>query len=182
MTESQQTTRRGSIIATIKGSLSDLKILLAIGGIVILYITLFPEAFWQSRELDQNRAKWESQHITHYRMSLNLPYDDYSYDQMPLTVEVKDGKVISATDARGETVSPAGTILVFSSPFDSPSAFTIPSLFSYVYKTIWEKPPEIDISYDPTLGYPKSIYIDPYTEPCCQEFSISVQDFQVLSP
>ncbi|MGA7194297.1 MAG: DUF6174 domain-containing protein, partial [Anaerolineales bacterium] len=86
----------------------------------------------------------------------------------------------SATDARGETVLPVDTPLVLFSPFDSPSAFTIPNLFSYAYQTIWKKPPEVEISYDPVLGYPKTIYIDPFTEPCCQEFSISVQDFQVL--
>ena len=47
---------------------SGFLISLVIAAIVILliliYNALFPKAYWQSRELEQNRAKWESQHIT----------------------------------------------------------------------------------------------------------------------
>jgi hypothetical protein len=158
-------------------------VLLGIGAIAILayllYYTLTFRAFWLSLELKQNQAKWESQHITHYRMSFDLPYSYINYDRMPLTVEVKDGKVVSVVDARGETISPEGdknTANVY------PYPFTIPGLFSYIYQAIWERPPVIQVSYDPALGYPESIYIDPYSEPCCQDFTFGVQDLQVLPP
>ena len=156
--------------------------LLVIGGILVLivlvYNALFPKAFWQSRELEHNRTKWESQHITHYRMSLDLDDPSPYENRMPLTVEVKDGKLVSVVDAHGQSVSAEND-----DDFGyEQQYFTIPGLFSFAYKTVWENPPEILISYDPALGYPASIYVDPYTEPCCQEYAIGVQDFQVLPP
>jgi hypothetical protein len=165
-------------------------VVLEIGAIVILailiYNTLFPKAYWRSRELErdravleQNWAKWNRQHITHYRMSLALLGYGYDFDRMPLTVEVKDGKAVSVVDVRGETVSPEDAENMEK---NYQHAFTIPGLFSYGYQTFLEKPPGIQVYYDPALGYPTSIYVDPYTEPCCQDFTYTVRDLQVLPP
>jgi hypothetical protein len=128
-------------------------------------------------ELEKNRAKWESLHITHYQMSVDLPYSSEGYDPMlmPLIVEVKDGNVVSVTNTQGEKVSSDDDI------YYDHYFFSVPGLFSYVSETYLEKPPSIEVSYDPTFGYPNTIYIDPWMEPCCQDFTISVQDFQVLS-
>ena len=165
-----------------KKPVNTLVVLLEIGAILILavliYNTLFPQAYWQSRELEQNRAKWESQHITHYQMSVHLPYSSMRDAPTPFIVEVRDGKVVSVVDALSQSVSPENDA-DFRYDFQY---FTIPGLFSYAYQTIWEKPPLIRVSYDLTLGYPDDIYVDPYTEPCCQDFYIGVQDFQVLPP
>jgi hypothetical protein len=144
--------------------------------IALIYNTLFPKAFWQSRELEQNQAKWESQHITHYRMSIILPFSSSNYDRMPLTVEVQDGKVISVVDVHGETVARDDNDIAYYYP----DRLTIPGLFSYAYQTFWEKPPTIKVTYEPDLGYPETIYVDPYTEPCCQDFTFEVRDFEVL--
>ena len=38
----------------------------------------------------------------------------------------------------------------------------------------------MQVSYNPTYGYPENIYIDPYSEPCCQDYEIEVKDFQIL--
>jgi hypothetical protein len=148
--------------------------------IAVLYNVLFPKAFWQSRELEQNRLKWESQKITHYRISLFLPTRIYYYyDRMPISFEVKDGEVVLMLNALGETVLPGD---LWYSAFFSPKTFTIPGLFSYADQIIWEKPPAIGITYDPSLGYPTEIYINPWVEPCCQDFSFKVNSFQVLPP
>lgn len=159
-------------------------VLLVIGAtlvlIAVIYNIFFPKAFWQSRELEQNRLKWESQKITHYQISLYLPTRIYYYyDRMPITFEVKDGKVISMVNALGETVVPGD---LWYNASDSPKTFTIPGLFSYADQKIRERPPVIRVSYNPSLGYPTEIYINPYVEPCCQDFSFTVQNFQVLPP
>lgn len=130
-----------------------------------------------SPEIERNQAKWESQHITHYRMSLNLLGYGYNYSRMPLTVEVKDGEVITVVDARGETVSPKDHEVTVD---DYPNGFTIPGMFSYADRTCGESPPAMKVSFNPVLGYPTTIYVDPYTEPCCQDFTIEVRDFEVL--
>jgi hypothetical protein len=125
-------------------------------------------------ELEENRAKWDRQQITHYQMSLN---PGYYYDQTPLIVEVRNGEVIAVTDSQGNEVS----IEDEQSPYYyDRELFTVPGLFSYAHQTFLEEPPIIMVHYDPTFGYPDSIYIDPWVEPCCQDFEISVRDFQVL--
>jgi Family of unknown function (DUF6174) len=154
---------------------------LVIGAIIILIVlifyALFSKAFWQSRELEQNQAKWESQRITHYRFSVDLPYSDASNGRTPLTVEVKDGIVVSVVDASGATISPNDKKDI---AYSYSYALTISGLFSYANQTFWEKHPSINVTYDPNLGYPKTIYIIPYVEPCCQGLYFDVQEFQIL--
>jgi hypothetical protein len=184
MTRSQAPKESYPITENVMGArakgIRGLVIPMAIGAIVILialiFNALFPREYWQSRELEQNRAKWESQHITHYRMSLTLPFFISNYDRMPLTVEVKNGKVISVTDVHGETVFPENDGDLTR---DYPE-LTIPGLFSYVQQTYLEKPASIEVTYDPVLGYPTTIYVDPYVEPCCQDFTYDVRDFKAL--
>ena len=129
------------------------------------------------RELDKNRTKWQSQPITHYSMVVDLPYGSGYYERLPLTVEVKDEKVVSAVDALGHSFDP-GTDPDFQ--YYYPDAFTIPDLFSFAYSTIWSRPPSISVSYDPDLGYPTDIEIDPLVGPCCQWEFYSVRNFQEL--
>ena len=187
MTKSQIPTNSNSTTGNKKStsakSLPIFIVLVAIGVIVLLIPeivkVLFPNASGQPYKLEKNRTKWESYHITHYRMSLALPPSDSNYNQMPLIVEVKDGIVISVVDAHGKIVSPtlAGDIV-----YGYPDNLTIPGLFSYTNKIYLEKPLSIDVTYDPILGYPTIIYVDPYAEPCCQEYTIEVKDFQILPP
>lgn len=135
----------------------------------------------QIQELEQNQVIWENQHIIHYRMSVNLPYEttDYGELPMPLTVEVKENNVVLVMDSQGNVVTPEGkhesTVGYYYRNF-----FTISGLFSYVHEYYLEKPPDIRVSYNSTLGYPESIYINPYTEPCCQDFTIEIKNFEVL--
>jgi hypothetical protein len=155
-------------------------VLLVMGAIAILialiYTVFLPKAFWQSRELEQNRIKWQDQNITHYRMSLTLPFTGSNYDQMPLTVEVKDDHVISVVDTHGETVSPDDE----ETAYYYPDGLTIPGLFAYADQTFWESPRTIKVTYDPVFGYPETLSVDPYTEPCCQDFSFEIRNFEVL--
>ncbi len=131
---------------------------------------------WKT-QLEENRAKWLGQHITHYRFSLSLPFSSNNYGRMPMAVEVKDGEVISVIDAHGVIVSPkddAATASYY------PDAFTIAGLFSIADHIFRDNPPSINVSYDSSLGYPVTIWVDPFTEPCCQDYSYEVRDLQVL--
>jgi len=120
-----------------------------------------------------NRAKWESQHIGHYQMYVS---DNGGGElSMPILVEVQDGNVISVVDAEGKKV-----LFTDEASRSHEHLFSVPGLFSYILETYSGRPPSIQVSYNPALGYPESIYIDPYSEPCCQDFSIDVRDFQIL--
>ena len=146
---------------------------------VLIFNSLLPRAYWQSRELESNQAKWDSQRISHYRMTFNFPFTIYDSGQMPLTVEVKDGKVISILDSQGDTIKYPDKIENIN---NYPYEFTIPGLFAYLHDTIWKKPPDLQITYDSVFGYPLTVDVYPYYEPCCEEFTIYVRDFNVLIP
>ena len=155
-------------------------------GVVILILALgVPgcsawDTYAPAREtLKQNRTKWESRHITHYRMSLGLPWSSDNVDRMPLVVEVKDNRVISVVDARGQTVSAAFDP---DTEFYYPDLFSVPGLFSYATQEFDKQPPSVDVSYDPLLGYPTLISVDPYVEPCCEEYDVTVEKLQILPP
>jgi len=159
-------------------SVSWFAIILAIGAIIALFMIykeIFPIGYFQSHELEQNRAKWESQHITHYRMSV----DGYGYAKLlAVDVEVKDNVVVKVVDNKNKKgLSPAEGENI-SYPYEQ--LFTAPSLFDYVYKSYLKNPAAIRVTYDPTLGYPTTIYIDPYTEPCCQDFTFEISNFEIL--
>src|SRR5690242_17786684 len=115
-------------------------------SIIIIYTRHRLEQYRDMREFEQNRVKWENQQITHYRLSIGLPYDTTYYGQlpMPLTVEVKNDNVVSVTDAQGKIISPE---VDNNSAYYYHNFFTIPGLFSYVHEYYLEKPPSIEISY-----------------------------------
>ncbi|HUI89161.1 MAG TPA: DUF6174 domain-containing protein [Anaerolineales bacterium] len=150
----------------------------AIVALILLYNALFPQTHWQNRELDRNLAKWTKQGITHYRMSVDVGgYGNFA--NMPLRVEVQNDDVVWAVDAQGRKVTTGDGLGV--GPY-FPSKLTITGLFSFSHELILRKPAMLLISYDPALGYPQSIYIDPWHEPCCQDYAIGVEDFKILSP
>ena len=135
---------------------------------------IYPTEDYSSRirDLQENQAKWESQQITHYQMTV-----DGDLLSSSLTIEVKDGSLVSAVNEQGEKVSSDGHEMRY-----YPFVFSIPALFDYISQTYAEIPPSMAVDYDPTLGYPVVIHVDPFSEPCCQDFSIYIQDFHILSP
>ncbi len=165
----------GGVVAALLRALWDLSpalIVVLLG--VLLYHLFFPPAFWQARELQRNVEKWQSQHITHYRMVLMLPLRD---KRLPLTVEVKGGVVVSVTDAQGRPVSPKDD-KVFHGEY--PSAFTVAGLFAKARNWIWKQPPKIELTYDAALGYPSAIGVQRWTDPAGDWMSYSVRSLQVL--
>ena len=120
-------------------------------------------------ELERNRAKWDGAHITHYKIVVD--FSGYgTYNQMPWALEVKNDKVVSIINAQGNSV-PAD---------DSAHKFTVIALFVDIEERYQRTAPSIQVSYNPTYGYPEDISINPYIEPCCQGYDIEIQDFQVL--
>lgn len=157
--------------------------ILAIGAILVISIAIsksrFLEQYWRLREVIQNQDKWDNRQITHYKMLIDLPYDTTYFRQlpMPLTIEVKDGSIVSMVDGQGKMI-PVNTS--GDAAQNHQNFFTISGLFLYARQSIMRNPPSIEISYDDFFGFPSRIYIDPYTEPCCQDFEIKIEDFQVL--
>ena len=72
--------------------------------LLLLALMLTACSFGAPSELDKNRQTWQDAGITHYRFSLHIGCFCAFRDQMPLTVEVQNGEIVSMTYADGTLV------------------------------------------------------------------------------
>lgn len=120
-------------------------------------------------ELKKNREKWESAQITHYKMTVD--FAGYgSFEQMPWTLEVRDDRIISVLNSQGNKIQDD----------DSAGEFTIAELFADIQVNFQRKAPIIRVTYNPDYGFPENVFINPWREPCCQDYEIKISNFQVL--
>ncbi len=144
--------------------------LAAIGGLIYLIrAALYPRPNADMRELEQNLAKWQNHHITHYRMALTIgcfcePYFDGT---MPVEVEVRNEQVVSAVDAKGRPYTP-GTVM------------TIMDMFRYASGAMQDPTESASVRYDPTYGYPIGVGVSPATPIPDAWTSFEVADFEIL--
>lgn len=120
-------------------------------------------------ELNTNREKWESSQITHYQLTVD--FDGYGiFEQMPWTLEVRDNNIVSVTDTQGNKIQ----------DFYSDRDFTISGIFDDIQSRFQSKAPVIRVRYNSFFGYPEDVFINPYREPCCQDYEVIIRGFQVL--
>jgi hypothetical protein len=102
------------------------------------------------RSLDDARDRWRSQGIASYQFQVSRLCFCAPDARRPLTVVVQRGQVVSMTDA--ETGAP-----VTGDPF---MPVTVDGLFAAIDDAIKRDADQIDVRYDPQLGYPLEIAID----------------------
>lgn len=126
-------------------------------------------------ELSRNQAKWLGAGITHYRFQLNVSCFCLFRSQMPLTIEVKDGEIVSMTDVNGEAF-----------PMDDPMSdlvmkhATIDRLFSELKSDSVQTADRLTMSFDATYGYPVEVAIDFIELAADDELYITVSGFEPL--
>jgi len=126
-------------------------------------------------ELSRNQSKWQDADINHYRMQLSVGCFCLFRSQMPVTVEVKDGEVVSMIDVNGEAF-----------PLDDPmSEFvlkyaTIDRLFSELGSDSVQEADHLTMSFDPTYGFPTEVAIDYIELAADDELYLSVSAFEPL--
>ena len=126
-------------------------------------------------ELSRNQSKWRNANITHYRFQLSLGCFCLFRSQMPMTVEVKDGKVVSTVDVNGEAF-----------PLDDPmSEFvlkytTIDRIFSELDSDSVREADKLTVSYDPTYGFPAEVAIDYIELAADDELYLTISAFEPL--
>ena len=127
-------------------------------------------------ELSRNQQKWEDANITHYRFELNISCFCAFRDQMPLTVEVQDGKVVSMTYADGQAVALDDPLREYFEKFA-----TIDGLFAELESaTSSADAGDIIVKYDAALGFPTEASIDYIKEAVDDELYITVAGFEAL--
>jgi hypothetical protein len=129
--------------------------------------------FQQGRALSRNRALWESQDISHYRLQLGIGCFCAFMDLMPLSVEVRDGQVVSLLDASGRPVP--GDRLEMLERYAG-----IDKVFELVDQAISGKADKVTVTYDPTYGFPTQVSIDYIKLAVDDELGLQVSNFEVL--
>ena len=126
-------------------------------------------------ELSRNQSKWQDANVTHYRFQLSVGCFCLFRSQMPLTVEVKDGEVVSMIDVNGEAF-----------PMDDPMSelvmkhATIDRLFSELGSDAVQEADNLTMSFDPTYGFPVEVAIDYIELAADDELYLSVSAFEPL--
>jgi hypothetical protein len=126
-------------------------------------------------EFEKNQGLWENANISHYRYTLSLSCFCAFMDDMPLTVEVQDDKVVSITSGKGaviDSTNPSYEIFQNYVPMEN--------LFAQL-KSALEEADEVTVGYDATYGFPTSIAIDQVKEATDDELWITVENFEVLN-
>ncbi len=126
-------------------------------------------------ELSRNQSKWQDADVNHYRFQLSVGCFCLFRSQMPLTVEVQDGEVVSMTDINGEAF-----------PMDDPMSdlvmkhATIDRLFSELGSDAVQEADHLTMSFDPTYGFPTEVAIDYIELAADDELYLSVSAFEPL--
>ncbi len=130
----------------------------------------------QKSELARNQAKWENAHIASYRFSLFVGCFCAFMDRMPLTVEVRNGEVVSMTYADGRAVEADDSEIEFFRRFA-----TVEGLFAEIQADQNGAADEVKAAYDSKYGYPTQVSVDRIKAAVDDEFNLTVSNFEVLS-
>ena len=120
--------------------------------IALLILTLTLSACKGTSELNENRAKWDSLGVAHYRYELTISCFCPFRDVMPVTVEVKDGQIVSLTDVNGQPLPEE-----FRATFEK--AATVEGLFAVAEENL-SNADQVEVTYDAQYGFPASIVAD----------------------
>lgn len=132
-------------------------IFVALGFILLLGLTLkYGRALLTYVQVEVNQRSWQSANLTHYRYKLSMGcMCESSLARMPLTIEVRDGSVVSMVDGEGKPVTDLDpdyrTYLDYAA---------IDNLFSEVKSNLIEGSDKVEVTYDPTYKFPARIDID----------------------
>jgi hypothetical protein len=127
-------------------------------------------------EMQKNQAKWTEAKVSSYRYSLSIMCFCAFGDQMPLTVEVRNGAVASIINAQGKTLAPGDP------SYEEFVRFaTINDTFANLKKAYDGKPASIEVVYDAQYGFPAEISIDNIKDAVDDEVSYQINNFKVLN-
>lgn len=126
-------------------------------------------------EFSQNQKKWEDANISHYKFELNISCFCGFRGQMPLTVEVSNGEVVSMAGVDGTAITTADVNYEFFSLYA-----TIDRLFSELDADLNGKADQVMVTYDSTYGFPTQIDIDFIKEAVDDELYLDVSGFEAL--
>ena len=149
------------------------KLIFTVMALVLAGCAVMGNALGSQSEIEQNKEKWRDANIPHYRYELVLSCFCVFNEDMPLIIEVQDGKVGSMEFQSGKEIDPSLREL-----FDKYA--TIDRLFAELEADLNGAADKVDVEYDPTYGFHTKASIDFVEEAVDDELYLSSSNFEVL--
>jgi hypothetical protein len=124
-------------------------------------------------EIGQNKEKWQNANISHYRYQLHLSCFCVFVENMPLIIEVQDGKVVSMEFHNGKEIDPS--LMELFGKYQ-----TIDLIFAELEAGLNGAADEVTVKYDPTYGFPTEATIDVVKEAVDDELYLTISNFEAL--
>jgi Family of unknown function (DUF6174) len=124
-------------------------------------------------EIEQNQEKWQDAGISHYRYHLFISCFCVFTQDMPLIIEVQDGKVVSMEYQSGNKIDPSLLEL-----FEKYA--TIDRIFTELEADLNGAADEVIVKYDPTYGFPTEVTIDVEKQATDDELYLTLSNFEKL--
>ena len=125
-------------------------------------------------EISQNKDKWHDSNISHYRYELFISCFCVFTEDMPLLIDVQDGKVVSMEFQSGKEIDPA----LKADLFDKYA--TIDRIFAELDADLNGAADVVTAKYDETYGFPTEVTIDFVQEATDDELYLTLSDFEAL--
>ena len=149
------------------------KLILIVMTLVLAGCAAMGSALESQSEIEQNKSKWQNANISHYRYELFISCFCVFNEDMPLILEVHDGKVVSMALQTGKEISPDLREL-----FEKYA--TIDRLFAELEAGLNGQADQVTVKYDPTYGFPTEATIDFAKDATDDERYLTISNFEVL--
>lgn len=127
-------------------------------------------------EITANYTRWKEADIRNYRYSLMVSCFCPMNAMMPITVDVRHGKVVSMVDANGEAVSQDDSGADFFLKYTD-----IDRIYTELMSTWFRQADKLTITFDPTYPVPATISADFIEMAMDDELYLSISGFTVVS-
>jgi hypothetical protein len=150
-----------------------MKKLILIVMALILTACASAQALGNKSEIEQNQEKWQNANISHYRYDLSISCFCIFAQDMPLVVEVQNGKIIAMEYKSGKQIDPSLRELFEKyAPIDR--------VFSEVNAGLNGGADNVVVKYHPTYGFPTDVTIDVQQQAADDELYLTLSNFEKL--
>ena len=126
-------------------------------------------------DVERNQQKWQNANIAHYQFQLNIGCFCATRDQMPVTVEVQDGKVVSMINANGDVLDATNPTTELIQKYA-----TIDAIFAELNTNEVKNADQVTVTYDATYGFPSDVSVDFSQQMADEELYLNVSGFAAL--
>lgn len=127
------------------------------------------------QRLRDNRKKWESGAGRHYRARISASFFGPREWMLPLIVEVKQGVLISFSTEGSQPMPASKAWADFADRHN-----TIEKVFGLIEKALADKAERVEVDYDPVLGFPARVVIDPLKQAADDETYYTIDNVAQL--